>query len=140
MERAGNFFAVLLKMSMFPVLHPRLYWSKNLGIQYVNTSMTRVLFEHITKYLYFNDDSKMVALGEETFDKVFKLRPPITHLPSKFRDILTFPWKEVYFALNSSNKPFTWLQNFFQTQRVYLWQHNPSLRVVKCFGSKQSPF
>jgi len=69
--------------------------------------MTRILFEHITKYLHFNDDSKMVALGEEAFDKVFKIRPPITHLPSKFRDTLTFIWKEVYFALNSSNKPFT---------------------------------
>jgi len=107
MERAGNFFAVLLKMSIFPVLRPRLYWSKHLGIQYVSTSMTRILFEHITKYLHFNDDSKMVALGEEAFDKVFKIRPPITHLPSKFRDTLTFIWKEVYFALNSSNKPFT---------------------------------
>jgi len=81
--------------------------------------MTRVLFEHIKKYLLFNDDSKMVALGEETFDKVFKIRPPITHLPSKFRDILTFPRKEVCFALNISNKPFTRFQDFFQTQRVY---------------------
>jgi len=61
----------------------------------------------------------MVALGEKTFDKVLKIRPPITHLPSKFHDILTFPRKEVCFALNSSNKPFTWLQDFFQTRTVY---------------------
>jgi len=25
-------------------------------------------------------------------------------------------------------------------ETVYRWQHNPSLRVVKCFDSKQSPF
>jgi len=98
---------------MCPAPRTRLYWSKNLGIQYVSTLMTRVLFEHITKCLHFNDDSKMFALGEETFDKLFKIRPPITHLQSKFRDILTFPWKEAYFALNSSNKPFTWLQDAF---------------------------
>jgi len=106
-------------MSMCPVPRPRLYWSKNLSIQYASTSITRVLFEHIKKDLHFNDDSEMVALGEETFDKVFKIRLPISHLASKFRDILTFPRKEVCFALNSSNKPFTWLQDFFQTQTVY---------------------
>ena len=75
--------------------------SKNLSIQYVNILMTSVRFEHITKYFHFNDNSKMVARGEENFDKLFKIRPPITHLQSKFRDVLTFSWKRVYFALNS---------------------------------------
>jgi len=82
---------------MCPVPRSRLYWSKNLGIQYVSTLMTRVLFEHIKKYLHFNDDSKIFALGEETFNKLFKIRPPITHLQSKFREIFTFPWKQVHF-------------------------------------------
>ena len=36
------FFAVLLKMSMCSVPRLWLYWSKNLGIQYVSTLLTRV--------------------------------------------------------------------------------------------------
>jgi len=78
--------------------------------------MTRVLFEHITNYLHFNNDSKMVALGEETFDKLLKIRPPMTHLQSQFRDILTFPMERGIFCLKQFEQTVHLAAGCFQTQ------------------------
>jgi len=61
---------------------------KKLGNQFVSTLMTKVRFQQIKNCLHCNGNSKMVAHGEENFDKLFKIRSPTTYLQSKFRDIL----------------------------------------------------
>ena len=60
--------------------------------------------------------TKRITRGEENFDKLFKVRPPITHLQPKFRDILTFSWKEVCFTVNSSKQTVHMAAGCFQTQ------------------------
>ena len=91
----------------------------------------------------------MVALGEETFDKLFKIRPLITHLQSKF---LTFSYSHrkrhiLPWTVRTNRSPGCRMLSDTDVKRkgrgaydkrVYRWKHFPL--CFKWFGSKQSPF
>ena len=82
-----KFFSIILRMAIISLPRSRLYWSKDLGVDHVSGLMSRARFEEIKRSLHFNDNSNMVARGDENFDKLFKIRPVVTHLQLKFRAI-----------------------------------------------------
>ena len=49
--------------------------------------MTRDRWEEIKAHLHCNDNSNLPLREEDNYDKLFKVRPLITHLQKKFREI-----------------------------------------------------
>ena len=86
-KELAKFIAVILKMSLMPLFRSRLYWSAAYGIEQVSSIMGKVRFEHIKRNIHFNNNSVMPTSEEENFDRLFKIRPLLDHLRSKFKTI-----------------------------------------------------
>ena len=63
------------------------YWSKEwvLGVPAFASVMTRDRFLVILRYLHFSDNSKMPARGQPGFDKLYKVRPLLDALKTRFK-------------------------------------------------------
>lgn len=63
------------------------YWSKEwvLGVPSFASVMTRDRFFVILRYLHFSDNSKMPARGQPGFDKLYKVRPLLLSLKTRFK-------------------------------------------------------
>ena len=86
-KELAKFLAIILKMSIFCLPRSQQYWSKAYSIEHVNSIMGRVRFEQIKKNIHFNDNNEMVPSTDENFDKLFKVRPLLSHLQNKFKAI-----------------------------------------------------
>jgi len=65
----------------------RLYWKAKLSCPLVSEVITRDRWEEIKANLHFNDNSDMLPSTSPKYDKLFKVRPLLDHLVTKFRDI-----------------------------------------------------
>ena len=83
-----QFIGSLLAMSLVALSSSRLYWSGKLNCPLVSQVMSRDRWEQIKSNLYFNDNSNYVASKDDpNYDKLFKIRPLVTHLTNKFNEI-----------------------------------------------------
>ena len=83
-----QFIESLLAMSLVKLSSSRLYWSGKLNCPLVSQVMSRDRWEQIKSNLHFNDNSNYVASKDDpNYDKLFKIRPLVTHLTNKFNEI-----------------------------------------------------
>ena len=81
------FLGTLFAMSLVKLSNSCLYWSSLLQCPLVCETMTRNRWEEIKAHLHCNDNSNLSSREEDKYDKLFKVRPLITHLQKKFREI-----------------------------------------------------
>ena len=82
-----KFLGVVMLMSITVLPRTRYYWSLNFGNDRICNIMSRNRFEQVKRFVHFNDNTAMPVRGEQNFDKLFKVRPLVTHLCQKFNDI-----------------------------------------------------
>lgn len=82
-----KFFGVLIYMSVQHFPSTRSYWSPKYGYEPIYSVMTNNRFEEIKKSLHFNNNDNHKAIGEPGRDRLFKIRPVIDELNSKFSSI-----------------------------------------------------
>lgn len=82
------FLGILIIMGFHVLPAIRLYWStnNNFFVPRVANVMTRKRFLQILRYLHINDNSKMPKKGEESFDKLYKIRPLLDFLNKIYKD------------------------------------------------------
>lgn len=83
-----KYIGICIYMSIIHVPNVRNYWSNSLGFPQIKGIMSQKEFERIRAILHFNDNSKIV--NDKTspqYDKLYKLRPIIDVLNSKFGSI-----------------------------------------------------
>lgn len=74
-------------MSVFCLPRSRPYWASATRLPHVADVMSRDRWEDIKASLHFNDTTSMVDSGTEAADKLFKVRPIIESLLTKFQAI-----------------------------------------------------
>ncbi|XP_047109581.1 piggyBac transposable element-derived protein 2-like [Schistocerca piceifrons] len=74
-------------MSIVHVPNTRDYWGEVTGTHLIKTTMTVNQYEQIRKFLHFNDNSAMIPRGEKGHDRLFKIRPIIELMRSRFQTI-----------------------------------------------------
>ncbi|XP_046987283.1 piggyBac transposable element-derived protein 2-like [Schistocerca americana] len=74
-------------MSIVHVPNTRDYWGEVTGTHLIKTTMTVNQYEHLRKFLHFNDNSAMIPRGEKGHDRLFKIRPIIELMRSRFQTI-----------------------------------------------------
>lgn len=79
-----QFWGSLLAMSLVKLSSSRLYWKARLQCPLISEYMSRDRWEEIKANIHFNDNS---PLPNNNSDKLFKVRPLLTHLVAKFRTI-----------------------------------------------------
>nr|XP_040582792.1 piggyBac transposable element-derived protein 3-like [Lepeophtheirus salmonis] len=82
-----QFIGTLLAMSMVKLSNSRLYWSNHFQCEMVTEAFSRNRWEQIKSNLHCNDNSQAPKYGDPNYDKLYKIRPLINHLQSKFRKI-----------------------------------------------------
>ncbi|CAB4056530.1 unnamed protein product [Lepeophtheirus salmonis] len=82
-----QFIGTLLAMYIVKLSNSRLYWSNNLQCVMVTEAFSRDRWEQIKSNLHCNDNSQAPKYGDPNYDKLYKIRPLINHLQSKFRKI-----------------------------------------------------
>lgn len=82
-----QFIASLFMMSMIKITNTRLYWSCDFDYDGVSKMFSRNRWELIKKFLHCNNNDDRVPRDNPNFDILFKVRPVLTHLQNKFRNI-----------------------------------------------------
>ena len=70
----------LFAMSLVKISNSRLFWSSQLQCPLICEAMARDKWEEIKSHLHCNDNSNLPSREEDNYDKLFKVRPLITHL------------------------------------------------------------
>ena len=65
----------------------KVYWSSNLGFAQVKEALSERKFDKIRQFLHFNDNSNILPRDNPNYDKLFKIRPIIDSLLSKYQSI-----------------------------------------------------
>ena len=81
------FLGTLFAMSPVKLSNSRLYWSSQLQYPLFCEAMTRDRWEEIKSHLHCNDNSNLPSREEDNYDKLFNIRPLITHLQKIFSEI-----------------------------------------------------
>lgn len=82
-----KYLGILVMMSIVKLNNIRSYWSLKIGNQLIANTMSINTFEDIRRFLHFNDNSKMKPRDDPAHDRLFRLRPIIDHLLSRFRAV-----------------------------------------------------
>lgn len=80
------FFGILLIMGFHSLPTMRLYWSSdpNFHVSRISSVMSLRRYLKILRFLHLGDNEKMPERGTPTFDKLYKIRPLITHMNTVF--------------------------------------------------------
>lgn len=87
-EELNAFFGMLITMGFHNLPSMRMYWCSdtNLNVPRIANVMSQKRFLKTFRYVHINDNDKMPKKGEAIFDKLYKIRPLIDHLNSRFRN------------------------------------------------------
>ncbi|XP_064463589.1 piggyBac transposable element-derived protein 3-like [Ornithodoros turicata] len=83
-----QFLGCTLFMSVIQLPRTRLYWSAQCRVSAVADIMSRDRWEEIKSSLHFNDNLNMPSTSSSDKDRLFKIRPLLEALHSKFEEIL----------------------------------------------------
>jgi hypothetical protein len=75
-------------MSIVHMSSTRKYWSEKYGFDKIRNIMSVNTFEKIRKSMHFNYNSKQLPKGHTNEDRLYKLRPVIDFLNTKFSSVL----------------------------------------------------
>ncbi|XP_065584326.1 piggyBac transposable element-derived protein 3-like [Artemia franciscana] len=64
-----------------------MHWEAATRYPQIADKMGRQRFDKIKRFLHFNDNSKAKKPGEQGFDKLYKIRPVLGHIRSKFLEV-----------------------------------------------------
>ena len=80
------FLGIYIAMGIHRLPSLRDYWSSAwvLGVPALAKIMARARFEEILRFLHLNDNTKMIAKGEQGYDKLFNVRPFIDFIRTNF--------------------------------------------------------
>lgn len=81
------FFGICIIMGFHKLPSIRMYWCSdpNLQVDRISGIMTLKRFLKILRYIHLNENLSMPMKGEAEFDRLYKIRPLITHLNTKFQ-------------------------------------------------------
>lgn len=80
-ETVERFIGILLRMGIVHMPRYRMYWSGELRYNAIADYMSRREFEEISRFIHFNDNSKVVSNRKEpSYDPLFKIRPLLESL------------------------------------------------------------
>lgn len=74
-------------MSIIHLPSTRSFWNEIIGNNIIKNTISVNKFEEIRKNLHFNDNSKMSPVEHPEHDRLHKIRPLITYLQEKFKNI-----------------------------------------------------
>ncbi|XP_063843269.1 piggyBac transposable element-derived protein 3-like [Scylla paramamosain] len=86
-DELEQFLGTVFLMSLFKISNTRLYWSGVLEFDSVSKVFSRRRWEEIKSSLHFNDNTQAPDRTGPNADRLFKVRPLLDHLQSKFRSI-----------------------------------------------------
>lgn len=83
------FIGMLIIMGLHPLPSMRLYWSNdpNFFVTRIAEIMPVKRFLKILRLLHLNDNAQMPKKGQDNYDKLYKIRPIIKHLDSRFKTL-----------------------------------------------------
>ena len=89
LDEVKAFLGVSVVMGLNPLPSTADYWSSdpffgNEGIQKV---MTKNRFEHLSRFFHFNDSSVEPRRGEDGYDRLYKVRPILSHFNAKIQEL-----------------------------------------------------
>ncbi|KAG5866730.1 hypothetical protein JTB14_009790 [Gonioctena quinquepunctata] len=86
MKAFSGFFMI---MGFYNLPSIRLYWSTDPNMHVSRTANTISLKRLLTilRYLHINNNENAPRKGDPNFDKLYKLKPMVTHLNQKFKEI-----------------------------------------------------
>lgn len=104
-EELDAFLGVLIIMGFHCLPTLRSYWSTNMNfhVERVAKVFTLKRFLKILRYLHLNDNQKMPQPKTDNFDKLYKIRPLLTHLSEAFSAAFT-PYRNL--SIDESMCPF----------------------------------
>ena len=78
---------VVMGVSLLPCTAD--YWSSDpfLGNEGIQKEMTKNRFENISRFFHFNDSSVEPRRGDDGFDRLYKVRPILTHFNAKIPEL-----------------------------------------------------
>ena len=82
-----QFLGTLFAMSLVKLSNSRMYWKGKLHCPMITEVMTRDRWEEIKANIHFQDNTKDFPKTDPNHDVLFKVRPLLTHLSAKFREI-----------------------------------------------------
>lgn len=90
LQELYKFLAINLLMGIKKLPSYRDYWStsEDLHDGYISQQMSVKRFSWILSHLHLNDNSLQPKKGDANFDKLFKIRPLISHLSDRFLSVL----------------------------------------------------
>lgn len=65
----------------------RRYWSPITGNQLIKETMTVNKFDQIKQQLHFKNNQNMVPRNDESYDRIFKIRPLVDKLLSRYKTV-----------------------------------------------------
>lgn len=86
-DEVKRYFGVLLIMSVVKLNNIRSYWDPIIGNRLVIETMSLNEFEKIRRYMHFSDLENMPDKTDPQYDKLYRIRPIITHLNKKFSSV-----------------------------------------------------
>ncbi|XP_069832245.1 piggyBac transposable element-derived protein 4-like [Dendropsophus ebraccatus] len=91
-----KFWGILLSMGLVKKPTIRSYWVSDIlyATPMYATIMSRTRFEVLLKFLHFNNNSLCPPAGSADYDRLYKLRPVVSHLNQRFSQLFT-PDKEL---------------------------------------------
>ncbi|KAG5867793.1 hypothetical protein JTB14_002765 [Gonioctena quinquepunctata] len=101
-EEMKVFFGFLIIKGFYNLPSIRLYWStdQNMRVSRIANTISLMRFLTIVRYLHINNNENAPKKGDPNFDKLYKLKPMVTHLNQKF--------KEIFFRLVNSPSMKAW--------------------------------
>ncbi|KAF0770169.1 piggyBac transposable element-derived protein 3-like [Aphis craccivora] len=82
-----RFLGIFIMMSVDHIPNSRSYWSDNLGNIPIKNCMSVNNFERIKRFLHFNDNNLDLPSNHEDRDRLFKIRPIVELLKTKFSSV-----------------------------------------------------
>ena len=81
-----QFIGILIYMSVFRYPSVRSYWARY-SFQPIIKTMTCKRFEEIRKNIHFNDNTRIAEKNTPSHDRLYKIRPIISHFNERFTSV-----------------------------------------------------
>lgn len=86
-EEIEKFIGMLLLMAVYGLPQYRMYWTKATEVPRITNAMPINRFDAIKRFLHFNDNSVCPARDSPEYDKLYKVRPLISHMQRACRSL-----------------------------------------------------